>query len=98
MGKVKERMMAEAQEAQNQPVPEVGPEELSEAIKFHRKKTRLSQIELSRLAGVGKTAVFDLEKGKQTVQLDTLLKVLQVLNISMLFQSPMMETFLRNTK
>jgi transcriptional regulator with XRE-family HTH domain len=53
---------------------------------------------LSKLAGVGKTAVFDLEKGKHTIQLDTLLKVLHVLNISISFQSPMMEIYLRDSE
>ena len=85
-------------EADAEPIPEIGPEELSKAIRFHRKKGGLSQMELSKLAGVGKTAIFDLEKGKQTIQLDTLLKVIRVLNISMLFQSPMMEVFQRDSK
>lgn len=53
-----------------------------------RKKSGLSQLELATLAGVGKTVVFDIEKGKQTVQLATLLKVLTVLNIRLTFQSP----------
>jgi HTH-type transcriptional regulator / antitoxin HipB len=82
MGKVKELQMGES--------------ELSKAIHFHRKKSGLSQAELAKLAGVGKTVVFDIEKGKQTVQLDTLLKVLAVLNIKMTFQSPLMETYFRS--
>lgn len=36
---------------------------------------------LANLAGVGKTMVFDLEKGKKTVKLETLLKVLDALEI-----------------
>lgn len=74
----------------------IGTEALPKAIRFHRKKGGLSQAGLAKLAGVGKTVIFDIEKGKQTVQMDTLLKVLQILNISMLFQSPLMETYLRN--
>lgn len=54
----------------------------------HRKKSGLSQHELAMLAGVGKTVVFDIEKGKETVQLNTLLKVLDVLNIHMKFETP----------
>ena len=39
-----------------------------------RKQSGLSQLELAKLAGIGKTVVFDIEKGKETVQLNTLLK------------------------
>jgi HTH-type transcriptional regulator/antitoxin HipB len=67
--------------------------ELGFIIRFHRKKARLSQLELSRLAGVGKTVVFDLEKGKATVQLNSLVQVLQVLNIKIEFISPLMSLF-----
>lgn len=62
-------------------------------LRFHRKKAGLSRNALAELAGVGKTAIYDLEHGKISVQLDTLLKVLQVLNIRIDFQSPLMEKF-----
>ena len=54
----------------------------------YRKHSGLSQHELAKLAGVGKTVVFDIEKGKTTVQLNTLLKILDVLNIQMIFKTP----------
>lgn len=66
---------------------------ISEMVKFHRKKTKLSQQELALLAGVGKTVVFDVEKGKQTIRFDSLLKILHVLNIKLEFKSPLMENF-----
>jgi len=66
---------------------------LSRVIRFHRRKGRLSQLALARLAGVGKTAVFDVEHGKKTVQLDTLLKILKVLNIRIQLNSPLMDSF-----
>ncbi|MCP4450831.1 MAG: helix-turn-helix transcriptional regulator [Planctomycetes bacterium] len=59
-------------------------------IRFHRKQSGLTQSGLAELAGVGKTAVFDLEKGKPTVRLDTLLKVCQALNIQLILDSPLM--------
>ncbi len=60
------------------------------ATKVHdlRKQAGLSLIELAQLAGVGKTAVFDIEHKKPTVQLDTLLKVLTALNIELTLQIP----------
>lgn len=64
------------------------PNHIANIVKNNRKFAGLSQQELARLAGVGKTVIFDIEKGKKTVQLDTLLKVLEVLNIKLKFESP----------
>lgn len=64
---------------------------LSKIIRFHRKKAGLTQKELADLAGIGKTAVFDLEKGKPTVKLQTLLQVLSALNIRLVAHSPVMD-------
>jgi y4mF family transcriptional regulator len=50
-------------------------------VRACRKKVGLSQAELARLAGVGKTVIFDFEKGKTTIRMDTLLRVLDVLSI-----------------
>lgn len=66
---------------------------IGKMIRFHRKKSGLSQEELAKLASLGKTVIFDIEKGKLTVQLNTLLKVLEVLNIKMEFHSPLMNLF-----
>lgn len=63
---------------------------LSKIIRQHRKIAGLSQLQLAELAGVGKTVVFDLEKGKETVQLDTLRKILNALNIKVELTSPIM--------
>ena len=63
---------------------------ISETIHSHRKKSGLSQEELAKLAGVGKTVVFDIEKGKQTVQINTLLKIFSVLNIQIQLKSPLL--------
>jgi len=68
----------------------IDKQEINAVIRFHRKQSGLSQRALADLAGVGKTAVFDLEKGKPTVRLDTLLKVCRVLNIGLVLDSPLM--------
>lgn len=67
--------------------------EIGKIIKYHRKKSGLSQLELANLAGVGKTVVFDIEKGKETVKLSTISKILLVLNIEIVFKSPLMELY-----
>lgn len=65
--------------------------ELATIIRGHRKAANLTQLELAELAGVGKTVVFDIEKGKETVKIQTLTKVLKVLNIKMRFSSPLLD-------
>ena len=65
-------------------------EQFAEVIKFHRKAARLSRIQLAELAGVGKTVIYDIEKGKVSVQLDTVAKILKVLNITLVLKSPLM--------
>lgn len=68
-------------------------EKMARMVKFHRKKAKLTQSELAKLIDIGKTSVFDIEKGKKTVRLATLLAVLDALNIKMHFQSPLMHKF-----
>lgn len=63
---------------------------ISEIIKTHRRKAGLSQIELAKFAGVGKTVIFDLEHGKESIRYDTLAKVLSVLNVTIQFESPLL--------
>ena len=63
--------------------------EIAKVVKYHRKVARLSQTELGRLAGVGKTAVFDLEHEKETIRFDVVRKILEALNISVKLSSPL---------
>jgi len=60
-------------------------------IRFHRRKAGLTQKQLATLADVGKSAVFDIEKGKITIRLNTLTAILSVLNISLKPESPLMD-------
>jgi ribosome-binding protein aMBF1 (putative translation factor) len=70
-------------------------DDLKTIIREHRRLSGLSQPGLARLAGVGKTVIFDIEHGKETVQFNTLKKVLAALNIKFVLQSPVL---LRNKK
>jgi HTH-type transcriptional regulator / antitoxin HipB len=58
-------------------------------VREHRTTAGLTQRELAVLAGVGKTVVFDIEKGKPTVRLATLLRVLDALNLRLEWHSPL---------
>jgi HTH-type transcriptional regulator / antitoxin HipB len=61
---------------------------ISLMVKEHRKATGLSQLDLANIAGVGKTTIFDIEKGKETIRFDNVVRVLEVLNIKIEFLSP----------
>ena len=67
------------------------PADLKSIVRHHRRLSGLSQAELAKLAGVGKTVIFDIEHGKESVQFDTLKKVLAALNIKLVLQSPVRE-------
>lgn len=64
---------------------------LANLIEMHRKKAGLTQTGLAQLAGVGKTAIWDIEHGKESVQWDTLQKIFRVLNITAEWRSPLLE-------
>ena len=41
------------------------------------------------MAGVGKTVIYDIEHGKTSIRLDTLNRILDCLNIQLIFDSPL---------
>jgi y4mF family transcriptional regulator len=63
---------------------------LADVIRQHRKQAGLSQQDLAKYAGVGKTVIYDIEHAKESIQLNTLLKVLGVLNIQIQLSSPLL--------
>ena len=66
---------------------------IHEIVFYHRKKSGLSRNELATLSGVGKTVIYDLEKGKSTLRWSTVLAILAALNISIDFSSPIMSDY-----
>ncbi len=56
-------------------------ETLGSSIHLRRRALRLTQQDLSDLSGVAVRVVHDLEHNKETVQLNTLLKVLSTLGL-----------------
>jgi len=66
-------------------------QDLAQIIRLHRKIAKLSRVQLAELAGIGKTVIYDIEKGKESVKLDTLRKILKVLNIRIVLKSPLMD-------
>lgn len=72
-------------------------QDLGEIIRMHRKAARLSRVQLAELAGVGKSVIYDIEKGKESVQLNTLQKILKVLNIKIILTSPLLDNLLNTS-
>jgi len=60
-------------------------DDISKMILNRRKFAKLSRNKLAEIAGVGKTVIYDIENGKESVRLDTLRKVLNVLSIEFVF-------------
>ena len=63
--------------------------DLHNVVLFHRKQAGLSREQLAMLAGVGKTVIYDFEKGKQTVRWSTIMAILETLNIQLEWSSPL---------
>lgn len=57
--------------------------ELAIAVRRRRKALGMNQTDLSLLAGCGRLFVSELERGKQTLRLDKLLSVLEVLGLNL---------------
>lgn len=64
-------------------------ENLADMVKRHRKASGLSRNQLAEVAGVGKTVIYDLEHGRENLRLSTLKKILNALNIHMVYVSPL---------
>lgn len=69
---------------------ELTAEKLGVYIPDLRKKAGLSQQDLAELAGLSRTAIQGVESGKESLQIDTLLKICQVLNIRLAFFHPLL--------
>lgn len=61
----------------------IPPGELGERVRAAREARGLSQKQLADQAGIGKTAMFDLEHGNPGVRLNTLMSVLDILGMSL---------------
>ena len=66
---------------------------LGHIVHFHRKAKDLTRLQLSQLSGVGKTAIFDLEHGKKSLQWNTILAILSALDIEIRYESPLMTAY-----
>ncbi len=70
--------------------------ELSSLIEFHRKRAGLTQTELAKHAGVSRYVVQDLEAGKGRTTWGKLIDVLNVLNLRLEPDGPLVAHWRRN--
>jgi transcriptional regulator with XRE-family HTH domain len=56
--------------------------QVASRLREEREKTRISQMDLSFLAGLSQNQVFCIETGKRVPNLSTILKICKALNIS----------------
>ena len=56
-----------------------------------RKKAGLSQEALAQVTGLSRTAIQSLERGQETVQVNTLFSVLRALNITLHLSHPLLD-------
>lgn len=59
---------------------------LATLVRTRRKQLRLTQKDTANLAAVGADFLYDLEQGKPTLRLSTLMQVLEVLGIDVKFE------------
>jgi len=59
------------------------PESLGSAIRHYRQEADLTQKELAARAGLNRTYLSDLERGKETEQVRRILRVLRQLGVRM---------------
>jgi len=71
-------------------------EGLAGIVTYHRKKNKLTRVELAHKAGVGKTILFDIEHGKKTIRIDTLVKILDALEIKVELTGELMQEYNRD--
>jgi len=65
----------------------ISPESLGFALREERKKKRLNQTELGMPVGVDQTTVSKVEQGNSGTRLDTLFRLLSVLDLELVLQS-----------
>lgn len=71
---------------------------LSSIVHYHRKRADLSRLQLANRAGVGKTVIYDLEHGKQSLQWNTIMAILAALKINIRFESELMEEWAKSVE
>ena len=65
------------------PLPMTSVEELGRTLQAVRKEQGLTQLDVAGLAGLGNRFVIDLERGKETIQMQKVLEVIALLGLEL---------------
>ena len=74
------------------------PKEFGQEIERIRKRGGFSRKELATIAGVGSTAIYELEKGTGKTKLITILNILNALNTKLFLKAPFIDTSFKEIK
>lgn len=64
--------------------PIVSVRQLGELLRAERKRQQMTQEDVSGLAGLGNRFVIDLERGKETIQMQKALDVMRLLGLELI--------------
>ena len=64
------------------------PADIGKLVQAERNRPGLTQLQLASMAGTGIRLISDLENGKETVQVQKLLRVVQTLGLGVFIFSP----------
>lgn len=67
-------------------------QDLSDIIKWHRKRCHLTQQALADMAQVGRASIQRMEKG-ESFEFSTLLKVMDILNLKIGITGPLIDVY-----
>ena len=62
--------------------------ELGRIVRYHRKRAGLSRKELSALSNVSQSVIYEIERGKTTVKMNSVMKLLHALNLNLDISGP----------
>ena len=71
--------------------------EIGRAVEYHRRRARITRKQLSMMCGLSQSAIYHVEKGRSTMQLNSLQNVLQALNMELVIQGPLMDEYQQST-
>ena len=68
--------------------------DLGDLIRFHRRQANLSQIDLAQISGVSRIVIQSVEAGEEGIRWRNLCAILEVLNIRLVPQGPLVDAWI----
>ena len=68
--------------------------DIGHIIRFHRTHAGLTRERLAEFSGISAPTIYRIETGAASARLDTLVALLDALNVTVHFKSPLMDVYL----